>query len=108
MGVKHIGEKDFKEEVLKSKLPVAVDFYADWCGPCRMFSPIFEKVSSEYEGRVKFMKLNVDSSPQISANYGVMSIPTLILFKEGKAEEIEVGFLPENRLKKMLDKYATK
>lgn len=79
-----VDEANFKKEVLESKLPVVVDFYADWCPPCKAFAPVLEKVGKKLEGKVKFVKLNVDNAVEIARTYQVMSIPTTILFKEGK------------------------
>jgi thioredoxin 1 len=93
----------FDEAVIKSQIPVLVDFWAPWCGPCRMVAPVVEELSTEYDGKVGFVKLNVDDSPQIASQYGVMSIPTLILFKDGKPASTVVGFRPKAELKKSLD-----
>ena len=83
--------ENFEMEVLKSEIPVMVDFYADWCGPCKMMGPIVEELAVEYEGKVKIGKLNVDTSGDIALKYGVMSIPTLIVFKKGEVIRKEVG-----------------
>jgi thioredoxin 1 len=98
-----IKEAKFDETVIKSKMPVLVDFWAPWCGPCRMVAPVVEELSSEYDGKVSFVKLNVDDSPQVASQYGIMSIPTLILFKDGKPASTIVGFRPKAELKKSLD-----
>ncbi|MEF9954491.1 MAG: thioredoxin [Clostridium sp.] len=90
MGKKFTSE-NFEAEVLKSEVPVMVDFYADWCGPCKMMGPIVEELAAEFEGKVKIGKLNVDESSDIAMNYGVMSIPTLIIFKGGQVIRKEVG-----------------
>ncbi len=82
---------NFEEEVLKSEIPVLVDFYADWCGPCQMMAPVIEQLAGEYEGRVKIGKLNVDENPDIAVQYKVMSIPTMIIFKNGEVFSKEVG-----------------
>jgi thioredoxin 1 len=86
---------NFEQEVLESSIPVVVDFWAEWCGPCRMIGPALEELSSEYEGRVKIAKLNVDESPEIAARYGVRSIPMLAMFKGGEAVDIKVGASPK-------------
>ncbi|MCL4383470.1 thioredoxin [Candidatus Marsarchaeota archaeon] len=82
MSVKEINEKNFEQEVLKSDTPVVIDFWAEWCGPCRMFSPIFDELSEDYKD-VKFMKLNVDNNEEIARRYNIMSIPTTMIFKDG-------------------------
>jgi thioredoxin 1 len=85
-------DKSFEEEVLKAKEPVLVDFWAPWCGPCIMAGPVIEELAKDYEGKVKIGKLNVDENPKIAAKYGVMSIPTVIIFKEGKEVKRQIGF----------------
>ena len=94
---------DFKNEVENSKIPVVVDFYADWRGPCKMLGPIFEKISADYEGKVKFVKVNVDEVGEVAAKFNVMSIPTMIFFKEGKSVAQQMGALPEPMLKGWID-----
>lgn len=91
-------DQDFDQEVLQSDLPVLVDFYADWCGPCKMMSPIIENLAVEYAGKVKIGKLNVDTSPAKAARYKVMSIPTMILFVGGNIKETIVGAVHEKDL----------
>jgi thioredoxin 1 len=86
---------NFEQEVLESSIPVVVDFWAEWCGPCRMIGPALEELSAEYEGRVKIAKLNVDESPEIAARYGVRSIPMLAMFKDGEAVDTKVGASPK-------------
>ena len=81
---------NFEEEVLKSEIPVLVDFYADWCGPCQMMAPVIGQLASEYEGRVKIGKLNVDENPEVMAEYKIMSIPTMIIFRNGEVFSKEV------------------
>lgn len=85
-------DQNFAEEVLKSELPVLVDFWAQWCGPCQMMAPVIEEIAGETVGKTKVGKLNVDDAPQTAGKYGVMSIPTLILFKGGKVVKTIVGF----------------
>ena len=100
----HVSDKNFESEVLRSGIPVLVDFWATWCGPCRAISPIIEELAKEYSGRVKITKLNVDENPATSSQYGVRGIPTLILFKEGKVLDQIVGSVPKARLKAMIEK----
>ena len=98
-----IEESTFNEAVLQVKTPVLVDFWAPWCAPCRMVAPVVDELAKEYGGKVSFCKVNVDESPRIASQYGIMSIPTLILFKDGKPVSNIVGFRPKDELKKSLD-----
>ncbi len=99
-----VNDKNFASEVLQSDLPVLVDFWATWCGPCKSIGPVVEELSSEYAGRVKVTKLNVDENPATPGQYGVRGIPTLILFKGGKVLEQIVGAVPKTRLTAMIEK----
>lgn len=98
MSVINIKEGEFEKEVLKSDKPVIVDFYADWCGPCKAMAPIFDAVSEKLNDKVRFAKLNVDENQVIAMQYGVMSIPTLIIFKDGKVAETLMGLQDEDSL----------
>jgi len=98
-----VTDQTFEQEVLKSDKPVLVDFWAPWCGPCRMVAPIVEELSEEYDGKVDFVKLNTDENPDVSVKYGIRSIPTLLVFKGGEAVGQIVGFRPKSDLKKRLD-----
>ena len=93
-----VTDMTFDGEVLKSNVPVLVDFWAIWCGPCRMIAPIVDDIASEYDGKIRVMKLDVDENQTTAMNYGVMGIPTLILFKDVKAVERITGYMPKERL----------
>lgn len=97
-----VKDQNFKTEVLESNIPVLVDFWAAWCGPCRMVAPEVDKVAAKLSGKIKVTKLNVDENPAASANYGVTSIPTLIVFKDGKEVDRVVGFTDAVTLEKKL------
>lgn len=99
----NITDTNFKQEVLKSDLPVLVDFWASWCMPCRMVAPAVEAIAKKYEGKLKVCKANVDESPNTSAEYGIMSIPTLAIFKSGKVVDKIVGVVPESELASKID-----
>lgn len=97
-------DANFDEEVLKSELPVLVDFWAPWCGPCRMIAPSIEALSTEYAGKVKVGKLNSDDNPDVSAKFGIRSIPTLLIFKNGEVVNQLVGALPKDKIAEQLNR----
>ncbi|MBI4203299.1 MAG: thioredoxin [Chloroflexi bacterium] len=99
----HVTDADFDEKVLKSKTPVLVDFWAEWCAPCRMIAPIVEELATEYEGKVSVIKVDVDASPETSIKFGIRSIPTLLVFKDGKPVDQVIGAVPKAVLKRRLD-----
>ncbi|MFC1903365.1 thioredoxin [Chloroflexota bacterium] len=98
-----VNDSNFEQAVLQAKTPVLVDFWAAWCGPCRMVAPVVEELAEEYEGRVSFAKLDVDQNPKTASQYGIMSIPSLIIFKNGSPVSNLVGFRPKTDLKQSLD-----
>ena len=103
-----VDDKSFKKDVLEAKMPVLVDFWAPWCAPCRAIAPAVEELAGEYAGRVSFAKVNVDDNPGVATEYGVRSIPTLLIFKDGKPLTQLVGLRPKAELKKQLDAVLSK
>ena len=99
-----INDVGFDQEINNSQVPVVVDFWAAWCGPCKMLSPVIDELSNEYSGKAKFFKLNVDENPVTSAKFNVASIPTVMVFKNGKLVETLVGFRPKQAFKAVIDK----
>ena len=102
MGVSKVSDSDFEAQVLKSPEPVVVDFWAEWCGPCKMIAPTLEQLAGEMNGKVKIVKLNVDENPATAAKYGIMSIPTLMLFKNGELASRQVGAAPKQKLEQWI------
>ncbi|MEO0081264.1 MAG: thioredoxin [candidate division WOR-3 bacterium] len=101
--VKHVSDANFESEVLKSEIPVLVDFWAPWCGPCRMIAPIVEKLADRYAGRMKVCKLNTDESPETPGKYNIYGIPTLIVFKNGAEVDRMVGAMSEPALAQKIE-----
>ena len=97
-------DANFQQDVLQSSVPVLVDFWAPWCGPCRMLTPTVEELAKDYEGKVKVGKLNTDDSPDTATNYGISSIPTILFFKGGQVVDRLVGVNPKSRFQQILDK----
>jgi len=103
MSLLHLTDTNFKKEVLESPLPALVDFWAPWCGPCRMIAPLIDEVAKEYQGKLVVAKVNVDESPKVATQYAVMSIPTIIFFKNGKVMDQAVGALNKPDLKRKIE-----
>jgi len=102
--VLELSDKSFDQEVVKSNTPVLVDYWAAWCGPCRMIAPMVEELAGKYQGKMKFGKLNVDDHPQVAAQYRIMNIPTLLLFKGGKEVDRIIGAQPKEELVRRIEK----
>ena len=98
-----VTDQNFEEEVMKSTQPVLVDLWAPWCGPCRMVAPVVESLAKKYEGKFKFCRLNVDDNPKTAAKYSIMSIPTLLFFKDGNVVDTVIGAVQESALKPKID-----
>lgn len=100
-----VTDASFKQDVLDSEVPVLVDFWAPWCGPCRMVAPVVDEIADQYKGQVKVVKLNTDENPTVASQYGIRSIPTLMIFKDGERVDMVVGAVPKTTLATTLEKY---
>jgi thioredoxin 1 len=101
--IKHVSDASFEEDVLKASTPVLVDYWAEWCGPCKMIAPILDEVSATYEGKIKITKMNVDENREIPAKFGIRGIPTLMLFKDGQLAATKVGAMSKAQLTAFID-----
>ena len=108
MAAIHLSDGTFDQEVLKSNTPVLVDFWASWCGPCRMVGPVIEELSNDYQGRVKITKVDVDANPEKSGQFGIRSIPTMLIFKNGQVVDTLIGAMPKAAIAARLDAAITK
>ncbi|MEH1948923.1 MULTISPECIES: thioredoxin [unclassified Nostoc] len=100
-----VTDSSFKQEVLDSEVPVLVDFWAPWCGPCRMVAPVVDEISEQYKGQIKVVKVNTDENPNVASQYGIRSIPTLMIFKGGQKVDMVVGAVPKTTLASTLEKH---
>lgn len=105
MAAAQVTDSTFEKEVLESETPVLVDFWAPWCGPCRMVAPVVDEISEQYEGKVKVVKVNTDENPSVASQFGIRSIPTLMIFKGGQRVDMVVGAVPKTTLASTLEKY---
>ena len=103
--ITEVMDNNFNEEVASNNVPVVVDFWAPWCGPCKMLGPVLEELEKEYGEKVKFIKVNVDNNPVVSQKFRVLSIPTVMVFKNGEAVDTMVGFRPRTAVKELVDKH---
>jgi len=104
MATSHVSDDTFEQEVLQADSPVIVDFWAEWCGPCKTIAPVLEELAQEYGGKIKVVKMNVDENPKTPMDYGIRGIPTLIMFKDGQVASQQVGAHPKTTLKSWIDK----
>ncbi|MEI6359356.1 MAG: thioredoxin [Synechococcus sp. ELA619] len=100
-----VSDASFEQDVLKSDVPVLVDFWAPWCGPCRMVAPIVDEIAKEFDGKIKVFKLNTDENPNVASQFGIRSIPTLMVFKDGQKVDTVVGAIPKTTLSATISKY---
>ena len=100
-----VTDSSFKQDVLESEVPVLVDFWAPWCGPCRMVAPVVDEIAEQYDGKVKVVKVNTDENPSVASQYGIRSIPTLMIFKDSQRVDMVVGAVPKTTLANTLEKY---
>jgi thioredoxin 1 len=105
MSAAAVTDETFEQEVIESQVPVLVDFWAPWCGPCRMVAPVVDEISEQYTGQVKVVKVNTDENPSVASKYGIRSIPTLMIFKGGQRVDMVVGAVPKTTLASTLEKY---
>jgi thioredoxin 1 len=103
MAQKTVTDQSFQSDVLDSKTPVVVDFWAEWCGPCRMIAPSLEELASEYDGKITVAKMNIDENPQTPTRYGVRGLPTLMIFRNGQVAATKIGALPKTKIKEWID-----
>ena len=103
VSIVHVTDDSFEDEVLRSPEPVLVDYWADWCGPCKMIAPVLDEIATEYAGKIKVAKLNIDENPNTPPRYGIRGIPTLMLFREGEVEATKVGAVSKSQLTAFID-----
>ncbi len=105
MSASQVTDSSFQQEVLDSEVPVLVDFWAPWCGPCRMVAPVVDEIAAQYKEQIKVVKVNTDENPNVASQYGIRSIPTLMIFKDGQRLDMVVGAVPKTTLANTLEKY---